>query len=54
MLVRITSDDFCAGVIIENDHVVETAPILKFTLGWHRSRFVTYFRCRYCEVEPVW
>jgi len=54
LLVQVTSRDFCAGAIIENEEVVEAAPILAYTIGWHRKRFVDYFRRRYCNVEVVW
>jgi hypothetical protein len=54
MLVQVTCNRFCAGAILKDDHIAEAAPVLSFTIGWHRTRFVTYFRRRYCKVEPVW
>lgn len=54
MIVQVTCERFCAGAVIENDRVIEAAPIIAFTVGWHRARFLTYFRKRYYKVEPVW
>jgi hypothetical protein len=53
LLVRITGSNYCAGLVLENDIVIEAAPILAFTVGWHRQRLVNYFRQRRFLIEPV-
>jgi hypothetical protein len=54
MLVQVTGENFCAGVIFENGRVVYAAPYLRKTLGWDRYRFASHFRARGCRVEVVW
>jgi len=29
---------FSAGIVLQNDKVVEAAPIVRFMKGWHRDR----------------
>jgi hypothetical protein len=53
VLVQITTDRYCAGVVIDNDHVVEAAPIVNWTIGWHRYRLLKYFRQRGHKIEAV-
>jgi hypothetical protein len=54
MLVQISNSKICAGVVIENDHVVEAAPCVAYCIGWHRLRVLQYFRVkRGCKVEVV-
>jgi hypothetical protein len=53
VLVQITTDRYCAGVVLENDHVVKTAPVLRWLIGWHRYRLLKYFRERGHKVEVV-
>jgi hypothetical protein len=50
---QITTDRYCAGVVIINNIVVEAAPILRWTIGWHRYRLLTYFRQQGHKVEAV-
>ena len=38
----IDSGYFCAGVVIVNNVVVRTAPILKYMVGWTSERVVNY------------
>jgi hypothetical protein len=54
MLVQVSGPTFCAGLVLEDNRVVEAAPILRFTLGWHRHKLVTYFRRRGYRIKPVW
>jgi hypothetical protein len=59
VLVQITSPSniskpYCAGLVVENDHVVEAAPILRWTIGKHRDFIVKYFRNRGDKVEVTW
>jgi hypothetical protein len=44
VLVRITSDYFCAGIVFKDDYVCETAPILK----WSKNRSFFWMK-KYCE-----
>lgn len=41
ILYQITSDYFCAGVVVE-DRVTVTAPILHYMLGWTLDRVKAY------------
>lgn len=43
-LIRITAPHFVAGLLLEKDRVVMTAPILKYMLGWHVVKVKTYAR----------
>jgi hypothetical protein len=54
VLAQITTDRYCAGVVIENDTVIEAAPIIKWTIGWHRYQLLKYFRERGHKIEAVW
>jgi hypothetical protein len=38
MIVRITGPNFVAGVVLVNDYVTWTAPILHYMRGWDRNR----------------
>lgn len=47
MIIQITSNYFCAGIIFESDlfddfHVVKAAPILNYMIGWHYDRVKNY------------
>ena len=43
-LIRITSSYFCAGIEVEDQHVVNTAPILKYMNGWSMSQVIDYVK----------
>lgn len=43
MLVQVTAKHFCAGLVLEDDVVVEAAPILKYTIGKRRAWLRSYF-----------
>jgi len=45
-LIQIISNYFCAGILIENGYVIETAPILKYMKGWTQEKVV-----RYCQLK---
>jgi hypothetical protein len=53
VLAQITTNRYCAGVVLENDRVIEAAPILRWLIGWHRYRLLKYFRERGDKVEAV-
>jgi hypothetical protein len=37
---------FNAGIVLHDDRVVETAPIIRFMKGWHRDRVRAH--CKMC------
>lgn len=43
-LVRIEAPHFVAGLVVTDDVVVRTAPILKYMLGWSLGRVISYCR----------
>lgn len=43
-LIQISSGYFCAGVVIENDLVIEAAPIVMYMKGWSHERVISYCR----------
>ena len=42
MLIRIESSYFVAGVETNYSVVVRAAPIIKYMIGWHSSKVVSY------------
>lgn len=44
--MRITSDYFCAGIVLRNGVVTKAAPILQYMLGWRGERVLIYARRR--------
>jgi hypothetical protein len=44
--VRITSNYFCAGLVLRAGVVVAAAPILQYMLGWRGERVLIYARRR--------
>lgn len=49
MMLRITSDYFCAGVIIKE----KTAPIIKYMLEWNENRIRFYCSQKGWIVERI-
>jgi|SoimicmetaTmtLMB_FD_contig_31_3692696_length_434_multi_2_in_0_out_0_1 hypothetical protein len=49
--IQITSTSFCAGVVLDRGLVVRAAPILKYMIGWDRSRVLSYARGRGWRVQ---
>lgn len=45
-LVRISASYFTAGVVVRDERVVRAAPILKYMLGWPRTRVLSYARAK--------
>jgi hypothetical protein len=41
-MIQITSDYFCAAVIVEHERVVSAAPILYYMVGWTVDRVMWY------------
>lgn len=52
-LIRIEARHFVAGVETSFDTVCRTAPILKYMLGWERSRVEAYAKKKGWKVETV-
>lgn len=46
MLVAVDAPHFYAGIVFENDIVIEAAPILKWTIGKHRDYLRKYFKSK--------
>jgi len=42
MLIRICSSYFVAGVVLEDNVVIKTAPIIKYMKGWNSNKVVKY------------
>jgi hypothetical protein len=42
VLAQITTKNFVAAIVLEQDVVTETAPILRFLKGWSRDRVRDY------------
>jgi hypothetical protein len=38
ILAEIEADDFCAGLVLRDDKVIEAAPIIGYMKGWSRGR----------------
>ena len=42
-MIRITARHMCAGVVLDSaEVVVRAAPILRYMLGWHADRVMSY------------
>jgi hypothetical protein len=41
-LAQIEASHFCAGIVLWDDRVVETAPIVRYMRDWSRDRVRTY------------
>ena len=52
-LWQVTAPHFCAGMVTYGHEVVEAAPVLKWTVGRHRSELRNYFRYRGWSVVHV-
>lgn len=50
-MLRIEAPNFVAGVVLENERVVETAPILRYMLGWTAARVAMFGYKRGWEVS---
>ena len=43
MLVRVVAPHFVAGIIVEENKVIDAAPILRWSIGMTRHQLKTYF-----------
>lgn len=53
MLVSVDAPHFCAALILENDIVIDAAPILKWTIGKNRDWLREYFAQHHWTAEVV-
>lgn len=51
MLVRITAPHYCAGLVVQDGVVVESAPILNWTMGKPFREVLIYMRRKGYKVE---
>lgn len=52
-LGRIVSSYFVAGFETSSDHVVRTAPIIRYMIGWHVNRVWSYCLSKNWQLERV-
>lgn len=50
-LIVLSGPTFVAGVAIENDVVMRTAPIVNYMMGWKAERVRSYARHRGWQIE---
>lgn len=53
MLWQVTAPHFCAGLVTQNDWVVDAAPILWWTIGLHRGDLREYFQRKHWRAVQV-
>lgn len=53
-LALIDAPHFYAGIVLQNDRVVEAADIVKYMRGWTRMRVRGYCRNKGWKVSVVW
>lgn len=54
ILAQIAAPDFVAGLVLVDDKVTKTAPILHRMRGWSRDRVRDYCREKNWSVVVVW
>lgn len=52
-IISIDAPHFCAGVVLINQDVVYTAPILHYMKGWKLQRVISYTRKKGWRWEKV-
>jgi hypothetical protein len=50
-LIRLSDKAFTAGVELEGDRVVKTAPLLRYMMGWTGAKVHRYAQIRNWDVE---
>jgi len=53
LLGRIVAPHFVAGIDVVDDHVVFSAPILRYMIGWHVDRVWNYCIIKGWDLERV-
>lgn len=51
MLLRIEAPHFVAGLVVEEGRVKSAAPILRYMVGWTRSRVAFYCHSKGWRIE---
>jgi hypothetical protein len=54
ILAQILAPHFSAGVVLWDDKVVETAPIVRYMRGWSRERVRNYCKKKDWKISIVW
>jgi hypothetical protein len=52
-LHRITAPHFAAGIVIDEDRVVHTAPILRYMMSWSEDEVTNYCHNKGWKMEVV-
>jgi hypothetical protein len=52
-LAQITAKHFVAAILLDNDVVVQVAPILKYMRGWSRDRVRAYCAEKKWEIKVI-
>ena len=52
-LLSIDAPHFCCGLVLVDDRAIRAAPIVRYMVGWPRSRIEQYCRARNWRVELV-
>ncbi len=53
-LAQIDAPHFCAGIVLQNNIVVEAADIVKYMRKWSRDRVRSYCKQKGWKVVVVW
>jgi hypothetical protein len=54
ILATIDAPHFNAGIVLQNDRVVQTAPIIHYMHGWTRHRVRVHCENKGWKVSVVW
>jgi hypothetical protein len=52
-LITIDAPHFCAGIVLVDDVVVDAAPIVRYMVGWSRSKVEAYTKKKNWAVCPT-
>jgi hypothetical protein len=53
ILAQVRAQNFCAGLVLWDDKVIETAPLLRRMKGWSRAHVRDYCRGKGWKVEVI-
>lgn len=53
MLAQIDAPHFNCGIVLENDCVIEAAPIVKYMRGWSRGKVRDYCAKKHWKIAVV-
>jgi hypothetical protein len=54
ILAAIDAKHFYAGIVLQDDRVVEAAPIVKYMKNWSRDRVRDYCKDKGWNVTVIW